>query len=204
MKTQVKARTKPKPRTKLKSRKRKRWILLLLLLVLSALFFRSDWLGRWVYPVSYTQEIKQNSERYGLDPLLIAAIIRVESNYRPDAVSPKGAVGIMQLMPSTASWILSQGSFGDISVKDAGNRADAGIRLGTWYVKELERQFDGNLAAMLAAYNAGPNRVKKWLQDRTWDGTEAKLRDIPYGETRHYVQRVMYYYKKYQSLYNAL
>jgi soluble lytic murein transglycosylase len=191
---------KPKP----KPRRRKRWVLLLLLLVLGALFIQSDWLGRWIYPVSYTHEIKQNSERYGLDPLLIAAIIRVESNYRPDAVSPRGAVGIMQLMPDTASWILRQDKFGDISVQDAASKADAGIRLGTWYVRELNRQFNGNLAAVLAAYNAGPYRVKQWLHDKTWDGTETGLRDIPYGETRQYVQRVMYYYKKYQKLYDVL
>ncbi len=185
-------------------RKRKRWFLLLLIVVLAALFVRSDWIGRLIYPVSYAAEIKANAEAYGVDPLLIAAIIRVESNYNEKAVSPKGAMGIMQLMPETAAWILTQGSFGSISVEDAGSRAEAGIRLGTWYVNELYRQFDGNLPVVLAAYNAGPNRVRIWLNEQVWDGREQTVKNIPYGETRHYVQRVMYYYKKYGEIYGSL
>lgn len=182
--------------------KRKRWFLLLLIVVLAALFIRSEWIGRLVYPVYYMDEIKQNAERYGQDPLLIAAIIRVESNFKENAVSPKGAVGIMQLMPDTANWILKQERFGEMTVEDAGQSADAGIRLGTWYVKELRGQFGDSLPVVLAAYNAGPNRVKQWLNDKVWDGSESNVRDIPYGETRHYVQRVMYYYKKYQKIYD--
>lgn len=185
-------------------RKRKRWLLLLLIAVIAVLFVRSDWIGRLIYPVSYTEEIKRYAEEYGQDPLLIAAIIRVESNYKEDAVSPKGAVGIMQLMPDTAAWILTQGPFGNLTIEDAGRRAEAGICLGTWYVRELSRQFDGNLPAVLAAYNAGPTRVRQWLNDRVWDGREDTVQNIPYGETRQYVRRVMYYYKKYSDIYDSL
>jgi soluble lytic murein transglycosylase len=184
--------------------KRKRVILPLILIVLCALFVQSEWLGRWIYPISYTDEIKRNASDYQLDPLLIAAIIRVESNYKLEAVSPKGAVGIMQIMPETAAWILEQDNFGTLSIKDAGREAQAGIKLGSWYVKELNRQFNGNLVASLAAYNAGPGKVRQWLENGVWDGKEQTLRDIPFGETRHYVQRVMYYYKKYQKIYETL
>ncbi|WP_229263791.1 lytic transglycosylase domain-containing protein [Cohnella cholangitidis] len=184
--------------------KRKRIILPLVLIILAALFVQSDWLGRWIYPISFTEEIKRNAALYELDPLLIAAIIRVESNYKLNAVSPKGAVGIMQIMPDTANWILEQDDFGSITVKDAGQEAHAGIALGSWYVKELNRQFDGNLIISLAAYNAGPGKVRQWLQKGVWNGEEQTIRDIPYGETRHYVQRVMYYYKKYQKVYKTL
>ncbi|QJD83924.1 lytic transglycosylase domain-containing protein [Cohnella herbarum] len=184
--------------------KRKRFILPLVLILLGALFVQSDWLGRWIYPISFQEEIKKNAATYDLDPLLIAAIIRVESNYRLNAVSPKGAVGIMQIMPETAKWILQKDDFGSITVKDAGREAHAGIALGSWYVKELNRQFDGKLIVSLAAYNAGPGKVRQWLEKGTWDGEEQTLRNIPYGETRHYVQRVMYYYKKYQKVYETL
>lgn len=184
---------------------RKRWFLLLLLVVLAAMFIRSEWIGRTIYPVHFKSEIKQHADTFGQDPLLIAAIIRVESNYKEDAVSRKGALGIMQLMPDTAAWILQkEASFKDVTVQDAGSSADAGIRLGTWYIKELNRQFDGNLPVMLAAYNAGPNRVRQWLNDQVWDGSEQTVKNIPYGETRHYVQRVLYYYKKYQEVYDSL
>ena len=189
---------------KKKDKRRRRVLLPILLIVLALLFVQSDWIGRWVYPISYKNEIKLGADRYNLDPLLIAAIIRVESNFRPKAVSPKGAIGIMQIMPNTAEWILKQKDFGTISVEQAGNEAYAGISLGAWYVNELQRQFDGKLPLMLAAYNAGPGKVRQWLAEGRWDGTEKQLSNIPYGETRHYVQRVLYYYKKYQNFYEAL
>ncbi len=184
--------------------KRKRIILPLILIVLGALFVQSEWLGRWIYPISYKVEINRSAMKYQLDPLLIAAIIRVESNYKLDAVSPKGALGIMQIMPETAEWILKQDNFGNLKAKDAGKDAHAGITLGSWYVRELTRQFDGNMIVSLAAYNAGPGKVRQWLEKGVWNGEEQTLRDIPYGETRHYVQRVMYYYKKYQKIYDTL
>lgn len=184
-------------------RRRKRWFLLLFIAVIAVLFVKSEWLGRLIYPVYYTDEIKSNAEIYGLDPLLIAAIIRVESNFNEKAVSPKGAVGIMQLMPDTAAWIIERGSFRNISVEDAACCAEAGIRLGAWYVSELFRQFDGNLPAVLAAYNAGPTKVRTWMNNKIWDGRLQTVQNIPYGETRHYVRRVMYYYKKYTEVYGS-
>lgn len=188
-----------------KDKRRRRVLLPLLLIVLAVLFIQSDWIGRWIYPISYKEEIKLSAAKYDLDPLLIAAIIRVESNYRATAVSPKGAVGIMQIMPDTAEWIVQKGDFGEgMSAKQAGSDVHTGITLGAWYVKELHRQFEGSLPKALAAYNAGPGKVRQWLDEGRWDGTEAKLSDIPYGETRHYVQRVLYYYKKYQSFYEQL
>jgi len=184
---------------------RKRWFFFILIVVLAVMFIRSEWIGRTIYPVYFKTEIKQHAAAYGQDPLLIAAIIRVESNFKEDAVSSKGALGIMQLMPDTAAWILQkEAEFKELTVQDAGSRADAGIRLGTWYIKELNRQFGGNLPVVIAAYNAGPNRVKQWLSDQVWDGSEQTIRNIPYGETRHYVQRVLYYYKKYQEIYDPL
>ena len=189
---------------KKKDKRRRRLLLPALLILLAILFVQSDWIGRWIYPISYKEEIRLGAAQYDLDPLLIAAIIRVESNFKTAAVSRKGAVGIMQIMPDTAAWILKQGDFGTLTVKQAGNDAHAGITLGAWYVKELHRQFDNQLPQALAAYNAGPGKVRQWLKEGTWDGTEEKLSDIPYGETRHYVQRVLYYYKKYRSFYETL
>jgi soluble lytic murein transglycosylase len=188
----------------LAKRRRKRWFLLLFIAVLAVLFVKPEWIGRLIYPISFTDEIKSSAESYGIDPLLIAAIIRVESNFKENAVSPKGAVGIMQLMPETAQWIIEKGSFRNMTVEDAACCAEASIRLGTWYVRELYRQFDGNLPVVLAAYNAGPSRVRTWLNDQIWDGRLQTVEKIPYGETRHYVRRVMYYYKKYTEVYGSI
>ncbi|MFC5702337.1 lytic transglycosylase domain-containing protein [Cohnella faecalis] len=183
--------------------KRKRVLLPLVLLVLGVLFIQSEWLGRMIYPLSYTEEIRSSAKQFGVDPLLVAAVIRVESNFKPEAVSSKGAVGIMQIMPETAKWILKKEHFEGVSIDDVRSEPHAGIQLGTWYIRDLHRQFQGNRIAALAAYNAGPGKVRQWLNEEVWDGSEETLRNIPYGETRHYVQRVMYYYKKYSKLYDS-
>lgn len=78
----------------------------------------------------------------------------------------------------------------------------ANIELGTWYLSTLSRQFEGKRTAVIAAYNAGPGKVQKWLDEGIWDGTDATIKDIPFGETRHYVQRVNYYYDQYTDIYN--
>ncbi len=187
-----------------KDKRRRRIVLPLLLVVLGLLFVQSDWLGRLIYPISFKEEIKAGAAKYNLDPMLIAAIIRVESNYKHSAVSPKGAVGIMQVMPKTAQEILTQTDFKNITPEQAAQEARVGILMGAYYVKYLSREFDGSLPLTLAAYNAGLGNVQSWLGDGKWDGSESRLSDIPYGETRHYVQRVLYYYKKYRDLYETL
>lgn len=187
-----------------RAKRRRGLVLLLFLIVVGLLFFQSEWLGRTIYPIYYKDEIQRSAQRYQIDPHLIAAVIRVESNYKAEAVSPKGALGIMQVMPDTAQWILKKEDFGAITVEDIGRNPEAGIRIGTWYIQELLRQFDGNLNLSLAAYNAGPGKVKQWVDDNVWDGTEKRLGDIPYGETRHYVKKVLYYYNKYQEVHKDL
>lgn len=176
-------------------------LLSLVALLLAVLFLKPDWMGRWMYPIHYKEDIRISAENYELDPLLIAAVIRVETNYTPDAVSGKGAVGIMQLMPDTAEWIMKKGGFTAVSPNMLTARADISIELGSWYLRSLHKQFDENLYAALAAYNAGPGTVKRWMSEGTWDGTFETVKEIPYGETRHYVQRVIYYYNKYQKYY---
>lgn len=185
-------------------KRRRRLVLLLFIIVVGLLFFQSEWLGRTIYPIYYKDEIARNAELYDMDPHLIAAIIRVESNYKAGAVSPKGALGIMQVMPDTAEWILKKDDFGAITVEDVGRNPEAGIRIGTWYIQELLRQFNGNLNLSLAAYNAGPGKVKQWVDQKVWDGSEKRLSDIPYGETRQYVKKVLYYYNKYQEVHKDL
>ena len=92
-------------------RARKRFIVLLVIGIIFVLFVRSEWLSRWLYPLHYREEIVLNARKYELDAHLVAAIIRVETNFKPEAVSKKGAFGIMQLMPDTASWIIKRGHF---------------------------------------------------------------------------------------------
>ncbi len=120
----------------------------------------------------YTNIAEEKAKKYEIDPQLIKAIIKVESNWNPRAVSPKGALGLMQLMPSTASLM---GVINPFNPKD---NIEGGVR----YLKYLLEKFKGNLTLALAAYNAGPKKVEK-------------IMDVPpITETITYVRRVMNYY----------
>lgn len=181
----------------------------LFIVMLLALFYQTSWLGTWIYPLKFEEDIRMNSRMYDVDPYLITAIIRVESNFKEDKLSKKQAVGLMQIMPDTADWIIEQGRFSGMTRDELVN-SSLNIEAGSWYLSALNRQYasilqgldpDSRIAVIAAAYNAGPGNVNKWLKGDVWDGNYEALSDIPFGETRHYIQRVLYYYKKYQELY---
>ncbi len=129
----------------------------------------------------YDKHINNAARKYGLDPKLIKAVIRVESNFNERAISHKGAMGLMQLMPETAS---------ELGVFNAFNARD-NIDGGSRYLKRLITKFDGDLRLALAAYNAGPTAVIK-------HGTIP-----PYKETRNYVSKIFSIYKGKRNLKTA-
>lgn len=180
--------------------RKKRWFALVLLGLVLLLFYKSNWLMRLVYPISYKQEIESSAEKYGVDPMLVAAIIRVESNFRPNRKSPKGAIGIMQIMPETAEWIMEKEGDRSFTLEDLRDPA-TNIRVGTRYIGMLNRQFKDDPVRVIASYNAGPGNVAKWSQNGIWDGRQETVESIPFWETRNYVNKVLYYYKKYESIY---
>lgn len=121
--------------------------------------------------------INEVCNKYSVDPALVKAIIKAESDFNPVAVSKKGASGLMQLTPDTAS---------SLNVNNIFN-VDENIEGGVKYIKYLLDLFNDNLVFAVAAYNAGENAVKKY-------------KDIPpYNETRNYVQKVLTYYKAFSK-----
>ncbi len=124
---------------------------------------------------SYDKMILHHSSVHGVDPSLVKAVMKAESNFNPNAVSHKGAQGLMQLMPDTAR------------LMRVGNPFDPeeNIRGGTKYLKLLDEIFEGNLELVLAAYNAGPQRVK-----------EHNMNVPPIEETKTFIKRVKHYYNK--------
>ncbi|WP_238191264.1 lytic transglycosylase domain-containing protein [Paenibacillus sp. L3-i20] len=180
---------------------KKRFLLIVLLGLIAILFFKSDWLASFMYPIHYKDDIRASALTYGLEPHLVAAIIRAESNFKTGRESKKGALGLMQLMPSTAEWVVQKAGFEAVDDYKLRHRADVSIEVGTWYLSSLHKQFDQNVVVAVAAYNAGPGNVRKWLDSGSWNGEMDTVKDIPFGETRHYVQRVIYYYNKYRNLY---
>ena len=127
---------------------------------------------RVLLTVPFGAEIERAASRYQVDGLLIAAMIKAESSFDPEAASPVGALGLMQIMPDTADL------YGTSDIFDPGNN----IRIGTRYLASLLRQFDGDLELALAAYNAGPGNVARFA------GVP------PFRETRRYVRRVLHAY----------
>jgi soluble lytic murein transglycosylase len=166
----------------------------------SMVWYFSDGIEKWLYPIKYQAEINQAAEKNELDELLVAAVIRAESDFKPHLVSEKGAIGLMQIMPDTAEWAADQMRVELPSIAQL-EEPQLNIEIGTWYLKSLHQQFENNHIVAIAAYNAGPTNVRKWLQDGTWDGSLEQLLQIPFGETRHYVKRVDRFYEKYVELY---
>jgi soluble lytic murein transglycosylase len=188
------------------------------LLVVVVTLIASNGFWRLMYPIQYQSTIQAAARMSDVDPLLVASIIRVESKFQTLDVSHAGAIGLMQLMPGTAEWIARQiraeggtidtgasAEDGSIQVTDV-SHADLSvprinIRLGSWYINYLTVKFDGNQVAAIAAYNAGPKRVRDWLRSGIWNGSEETINNIPVGETRHFVSRVLYNYELYKRIY---
>jgi soluble lytic murein transglycosylase len=181
-------------------RKRRAALAVLLCIVLlgAAVALGSIWSLYRAYPYDHREAIEKSAAEFGQDPLLVAAVIRTESGWRPEAVSSVGATGLMQVMPDTGGWIASQNGW-DYS-EDMLREPDYNIRLGCWYLKYLSDKFDGDLAVALAAYNAGGNKVKQWISEGRYK--DGKL-DIPYQETRSFVTKVESAYEKYKLLYKS-
>ncbi|MEW6447915.1 MAG: lytic transglycosylase domain-containing protein [Bacillota bacterium] len=155
-------------------------------------------IGRYYYPLKYQETIFRYASANGLDPFLTAAIIKIESNYRPGAVSPRGAVGLMQLMPKTARWIAEQrGEPFDPSLL---SDPETNISYGTWYLAFLNREFN-DIVVALAAYNAGRGNVKIWLSGQRWTGQAEDLDQIPFPETRQFIRKTIWTWRVYRYLY---
>jgi soluble lytic murein transglycosylase len=151
-----------------------------------------------LYPRPYAREVEAAADEFDLDPWLIDAVIRQESLYRTDAESSAGALGLMQLTRATVRDIAN--SLGDASPASADPLDPAtNIRLGAARLARMLERYDGHIVPALAAYNAGPAAVDRWLPSEPIDG-DIWLENIPYNETREYVRRVLWHSVVFASL----
>ena len=150
------------------------------------------------YPTGLLPTIKLQGAK-GVDPYLIAAIIREESQYDVKAVSRVGAIGLMQVMPATANNVAQRVGLPAVGREDLFDQ-ETNIRIGVRYVEQLLEQFSGNLVYTIASYNAGPLAVGNWIAEYRGQGQDEFVELIPYQETRQYVKRVLRTYREYVRL----
>lgn len=171
------------------------------IIIVSVLAVGLAFLGAVVYcfPIKYREEITQYASQFDVNPTLIASVINAESHFRADAVSPKGAIGLMQLMPATAEELANKLGRTDFVAEDLLDPA-TNIMLGTFYLQILIDEF-GEEKTALCAYNAGPNKVRSWLKSSTFSTDGTNLAQIPYPETRDYSEKIAFFKKIYAVLF---
>lgn len=150
------------------------------------------------YPKPYLEEVEEAAQEFGLDPLLLYAIMREESRYDSEAISRAYAQGLMQIIPSTRDWIVEQ-----LKIEiDPTEIFDPGmnVHLGAWYLRHLADYFEGDLDYAVAGYNGGPGNVNKWKENPLIEEKADFFRWIGLSETREYVPKVLLSYEVYRWL----
>ena len=154
----------------------------------------SSYVLKVIFPTPFMELVEKYSREQDLDPLLVISLIKQESSFGWDAVSGSGALGLMQLMPATAFETMP--GVGRLELQ----KAEANMKVGTRYLKQLMNRFKGNIILSLAGYNAGPNAVDRWLKQIPADRSATEMvESIPYRETREYVAAIIrnhYWYSK--------
>jgi soluble lytic murein transglycosylase len=158
--------------------------------------------GSWsptARPRAYASIVEEAAKKYGVDPNLLFAVMRVESIYNRRIVSYAGAVGLMQIMPTTGRRIALQLGKSEYSVSDLLDPT-TNVEMAAWYLKSLIERFDGRLPLAIASYNGGPHNVRVWMsQHHPSVPLDAFLERIPFSQTHRYVRRVLTHYAAYRA-----
>ena len=153
------------------------------------------------YPQKYSEQVTKYSSEFGVDEALIYAVIRTESGFRPEVESHAGAIGLMQLMPSTFDWLQEKLEGEVIYTSEQLKDPDINVRYGTYFLSQLIERYNGDVKTIAAAYNAGTTTVDGWLSDSTYSTDGKTLNYIPYEETEHYAEKVIKTFEMYKKLY---
>ena len=152
-------------------------------------------------PLQYSSVIRQQAAAEHLDPALVAAVIYAETKFDP-RTSSAGAVGLMQLMPDTASFLARRSGATTFSTTDLSTPA-VNIAYGSYYLRYLLNEYHDNTVLALAAYNGGETNVDSWVRSAHADRERFRIGDIPFPETRAYVQRVLTARGEYRKTYSS-
>ncbi len=151
-----------------------------------------------LFPFPYESQILEQASTQEIDPLLVISVMRKESTFDPDIDSVVGAVGLMQIVPPTARWVAEQIGLPDYSLTNP----EDNIRIGSWYLNHNHRRYDDNSLLAVASYNAGTSNVNAWLTRYDIDNRDRFVEQIPFPETKDYVEGVFGNYWNYLRLYN--
>jgi len=152
-------------------------------------------------PLRHQDAIRKQAHEKNLDPSLIAGVIYAESKFN-DSTSSAGALGLMQLLPSTAHFIADRSGGTAFTTEDL-STPDINIAYGSWYLRYLLNRYGGDEVLALAAYNGGMGNVDRWVADAHARGERLDVADIPFPETRAYVERVLDARREYRRTYPA-
>ncbi len=185
-------------------RRRRRFTAIVIPLVIAAmlvvlLFMERETIEQTAFPLEYKDYVEAAAQKYDIDEALIFAVIRTESNFDPNAVSNAGAMGLMQITRDTYFFVNEKDSRGDLPLELLYD-PEVNIDTGAYFLSWLSNDF-GNTETAIAAYNAGRSNVNKWLRDPRYSDDGVTLKEIPFGETKNYVKKVMGTYETYIKFY---
>lgn len=184
-------------------------VLAVLAMTVGLATFGPAWWQRFYHPLEHEALIGEASQRHGLDPYLVAAVVLAESGFDERLVSDAGAEGLMQVLPATASEVASDAGIPPERLDDDGLLLpEVNIEIGTYYLSLLTRRYSEDhesevaIAAALAAYNAGGTNADRWLAATgKTGGADGFVESIDFPETRHFVGRVLQARERYANLY---
>lgn len=155
----------------------------------------------FTYPTEYEEYVIKYGKEFDVDPVLIFSVIKVESNFVPEAESNVGARGLMQLMNEAYDWVKFRLDDDSESFDDMYD-PETNIMYGTYYLSFLMERYDGSVDLTAAAYHCGMGYVDKWLEDGTIDADDFRVEDIPEenDQTSHYVNKINTAYDAYKKL----
>lgn len=146
---------------------------------------------QYTYPVKYASYVEDASAELGVPETLIYATIQVESHFDPEARSEVGARGLMQITEETFDWLRTKETFGSdtLTFEDL-DKPDIAINYGTYFLKLLLEEFDGDVPTAMSAYHAGRGSVHSWLEQGKYSSNGETLDEIPKDDTAYYVQKI--------------
>ena len=157
-----------------------------------------------LYPIKYESYVEKAAKDYNVDICLVYGVIRNESNFNPDVVSNAGAIGLMQIMPDTFTWLQNyRENFEPKKILDSDKLYDPKINIdyGTYYLRYLLDKYDGDKSLVICAYNAGYGNVDSWIEDGTIPNGDVSPSDVPFSETSNYLAKVTESTEMYRELY---